>query len=138
MRRFVELSLLCGVVLVGARCADPRGPVALPGAWQLVRIDSDDGAPWPLGDTATLYADALVFDETEKVIRGRRTATAAYPEIAINQECHGTWVFRESQLVLTMHASSCADGEFVVTWRGGAEMVRKRQGQHWVYRKVGR
>lgn len=136
MRRF-ELSLLFGVVLVGATCADPRGPVALPGAWQLVRIDSDEGAPWRFGDTATLHHDALIFDETARLIHTRVTATDDYPEIAINEECWGSWVFGDDRLVFTL-STRCADGEFVVTWRGGATMVRERQGQHWVYRKVGR
>ena len=45
------------VVLVVGSCVDPRGPVALPGAWQVVQIDNDGSAPWRLGDTATLHAD---------------------------------------------------------------------------------
>lgn len=137
MRRFAEWSLVCGVVLVVGSCVDPRGPVALPGAWQVVQIDNDGSAPWRLGDTATLHADALVIDENGSVIHARRTASASYPEIAIDDECRGSWVFGDGRLVFTLF-TWCADGEFVVTWRGGAEMVRERQGQHWVYRKVGR
>ena len=137
MRRFAELSLLCGVVLVVGSCVDPRGPVALPGAWQLVRIDSDEGAPWRFGDTATLHADALILDDRARVVHARRTARDAYPEIAIDKECRGSWEFGDDRLVFTL-STWCADGEFVVTWRGGPTMVRERQGQHWVYRKVGR
>lgn len=75
--------------------------------------------------------------ENGAVIHSRVVAADIAPEIGTTRECHGTWVFARSQLVITL-SPWCADGEFVVTWRGGPTLVRERQGHHWVYRKVGR